>query len=435
MAAPTIECLTLPDKRIDKIAQRIGAQVIYKPALITSSFRASPFESAEGPHGNKNRCLIRDLGRTAKRFGVQIGFHKRHPVESVPALKLLSSLDPNLRRTVTQLIFEAYFLQGLDIGSPSILQSLTSQSLQERLDIYDGVENPKWETALVSTTKEAESRGAPFAPSFWIADSRLPTGGRLFSGADRLYFVEGAVVSLNGPATALPTISLPRIRPGPLKSKRKLTFWFDFSRWDRNLKLNLSPTLLGILFKEIGTPVEPRKATTQQAIDWGDKDMADWVSYWSRLPYPDGKEHAVALKWIEGPLKVRYFLPRFDLKSIHLEGPLRKGKKHFPIRTPLPLRVVCLKKEWKLIDAIYKAAWANDLDISDPAVLKSVISSAGYDPNLVDQADSQDARDALKTNVARAVTAGVCGFPSYQIVDGEVLWGQDKLDQVCDIIL
>ncbi|KAJ3327229.1 hypothetical protein HDU93_002073, partial [Gonapodya sp. JEL0774] len=438
MSARTIEFyynITCPwsyiaSKRLEKIAQRIGVTIIYKPALLSSSFRVSPFDVPDGPHGNKARYLTREIGRTAKRFGVPLGFRKQHPVDSMPALSLLTSLEPGLRRQLTGTFFDAYFARGLDIGSPSILQSLVSQVLADHFDIFDGVENKKWAKALELSTEEAETRGAPFSPSFWVPDSRVVQGGRMFCGADRLHFMESAVRALNESKIDLIPAPLPRIRQGPLENKRKLTFWFDFSSpwtylgWTQlrrivdemgpNLELELVPTLLGIVFREIGTPVEPRKEISQQAADWSDNDMADWVSYWSRLPDASEKENQVQLKWIGGPLK---------------------GKKHFPIRTPLPLRVVCLKTEWKLIDAIFKAAWVADLDISNADVLSSVLVSAGYSPELVHAADSAVARDALKANTTRAVVAGVCGFPTYQIDNRELIWGQDKIDVVSDILL
>ena len=44
------------------------------------------------------------------------------------------------------------------------------------------------------------------------------------------------------------------------------------------------------------------------------------------------------------------------------------------------------------------------------------------------------AQDQLKANTDRAFAAGVCGVPSYQVDDGEVIWGQDRLDVVADIL-
>lgn len=34
----------------------------------------------------------------------------------------------------------------------------------------------------------------------------------------------------------------------------------------------------------------------------------------------------------------------------------------------------------------------------------------------------------------RAIKVGVCGVPSYQVNDGAVLWGQDRLNVVADLL-
>jgi 2-hydroxychromene-2-carboxylate isomerase len=40
----------------------------------------------------------------------------------------------------------------------------------------------------------------------------------------------------------------------------------------------------------------------------------------------------------------------------------------------------------------------------------------------------------LRENTNRAKEAGACGVPSFQINGGEIIWGQDKLDVVADIL-
>ena len=81
------------------------------------------------------------------------------------------------------------------------------------------------------------------------------------------------------------------------------------------------------------------------------------------------------------------------------------------------------------------AAWDNDLDISQADVLVQVLKSAGFDADrLLLEADKPAVKDALKANTSRAVQVGVCGVPSFQVNDGPVVWGQDKLDVVADMI-
>lgn len=36
--------------------------------------------------------------------------------------------------------------------------------------------------------------------------------------------------------------------------------------------------------------------------------------------------------------------------------------------------------------------------------------------------------------VCRAVAAGLCGVPSYQVNNGSVVWGQDRLNIIADML-
>ena len=40
----------------------------------------------------------------------------------------------------------------------------------------------------------------------------------------------------------------------------------------------------------------------------------------------------------------------------------------------------------------------------------------------------------VRFHVCRAFAAGLCGVPSYQVNDGSVLWGQDRLNIVADLL-
>jgi 2-hydroxychromene-2-carboxylate isomerase len=37
-------------------------------------------------------------------------------------------------------------------------------------------------------------------------------------------------------------------------------------------------------------------------------------------------------------------------------------------------------------------------------------------------------------NLFRAISVGACGVPSYQVNDGAVIWGQDRLNIVADLL-
>jgi len=105
----------------------------------------------------------------------------------------------------------------------------------------------------------------------------------------------------------------------------------------------------------------------------------------------------------------------------------------FPIRTVTPLRVAIA--EPRVISVLYKAAWALDKNIGDDAILKEVLNDAGFNgEGLLKKAQEDQIKNKLKENNNRALAEGVCGVPSFQIDGGDVIWGQDRMDVVSDLL-
>src|SRR5690606_22781925 len=82
--------------------------------------------------------------------------------------------------------------------------------------------------------------------------------------------------------------------------------------------------------------------------------------------------------------------------------------------------------------AIYRAAWAEDRRVDEPAVVAEIASAAGMDAKAVLQAAQTPAiKEALRANTREAVRSGVCGVPTFDLRRGDgrrvVLWGQDRL--------
>jgi 2-hydroxychromene-2-carboxylate isomerase len=88
-----------------------------------------------------------------------------------------------------------------------------------------------------------------------------------------------------------------------------------------------------------------------------------------------------------------------------------------------------------LVNAVMRAIWAEDQDVSDPAVLVSLAGRCGLDgPALVEAAGTPAVREEYSGNTARALAAGVFGSPFY-LFAGELFWGQDRLDMLEEAIV
>jgi 2-hydroxychromene-2-carboxylate isomerase len=83
-----------------------------------------------------------------------------------------------------------------------------------------------------------------------------------------------------------------------------------------------------------------------------------------------------------------------------------------------------------LSHAILRAIWVDDLNIADWSVLKQLADEAGYDGKfLINAAQSAAILAQYEHDTDRAIAAQIFGAPSY-VIDGEIFWGQDRLDFV-----
>ena len=84
----------------------------------------------------------------------------------------------------------------------------------------------------------------------------------------------------------------------------------------------------------------------------------------------------------------------------------------------------------KYSQAVMRAYWERDEDISDWAVLGAIAGSVGLDRDaFIRLIDSEDVRDELKSITGRAAERGVFGAPMF-FVGAEMFWGKDRLDFV-----
>lgn len=79
--------------------------------------------------------------------------------------------------------------------------------------------------------------------------------------------------------------------------------------------------------------------------------------------------------------------------------------------------------------AILSAVWAQERNIADEKVLAQLLQEQGLDASCLEQAHSQAAQVRYEQYTQSAIDAGVFGAPSY-VLDGELFWGQDRLDFV-----
>lgn len=83
--------------------------------------------------------------------------------------------------------------------------------------------------------------------------------------------------------------------------------------------------------------------------------------------------------------------------------------------------------------AVYAAQFAQGRQIGDSAVLAGILAAIGADPDeMLALAGSEPTKRRLREETEAAIAAGVFGAPSFVTADGELFWGDDRLEQALD---
>lgn len=133
------------------------------------------------------------------------------------------------------------------------------------------------------------------------------------------------------------------------------------------------------------------------------------------------------------PVRQRYRMLELQRWRERRNLPLVLRPKHFPYDASLADRVLIAITDAggdpaRFAGDVLAALWARDEDPSRPEAIAALAEAAGFDaPVLLAAADTAAARRRYEDGFADAVAAGVFGAPSY-VLDGEVFWGQDRLE-------
>ena len=113
--------------------------------------------------------------------------------------------------------------------------------------------------------------------------------------------------------------------------------------------------------------------------------------------------------------------------------------KHWPFDVNLADRyVIAVTTTGKSPDAflrrVFSAVWEEERNLADPLVLTELAEQAGLDSSsLMDIATGITTEAIYALNLENAVANDVFGSPAY-VLEGEVFWGQDRLDLLDDAL-
>ena len=119
-----------------------------------------------------------------------------------------------------------------------------------------------------------------------------------------------------------------------------------------------------------------------------------------------------------------------------LQMPLNIKPRHFPVPGDQAARMIIAVDQaagsaaaMRFAGAVLAAVWAQERNIDDHVTLAQLLVENALPASLADAAKAAEVQVLYESYTQRAIDHGVFGSPSY-VIDGEIFWGQDRLDFV-----
>jgi carboxymethylenebutenolidase len=136
------------------------------------------------------------------------------------------------------------------------------------------------------------------------------------------------------------------------------------------------------------------------------------------------------------PQRQAYRLVELRRFADHLGLPLNLHPAHFPVSPDDAARLIIAVDRLDGTDAamalagrVMRGVWADERDIASAEALGAMLAEEGLAARRLDDARSPEVQARYDANTEQAIETGIFGAPTY-VVEGEMFWGQDRLDFV-----
>ncbi len=136
------------------------------------------------------------------------------------------------------------------------------------------------------------------------------------------------------------------------------------------------------------------------------------------------------------PQRQAYRLVELKRFSEFLGRPLNLTPKYFPVPGDDAAKLIIAVDQLDgtaaalaLTGAILSAVWVQERNIADAHELATLLVASKLPSRRLDDAQAPGVQERYDAYTQSAIETGVFGAPSY-VIDGEIFWGQDRLDFV-----
>ncbi|MBF0355052.1 MAG: 2-hydroxychromene-2-carboxylate isomerase [Alphaproteobacteria bacterium] len=171
---------------VDALAARTGRDIVWKPIMIGSAFKASgnqPLMSQplKGPYS------VHDWERMGRLYNIPWQLPDPFPIAALAPARAFywieATRDTEVARNYAMAVFDTYFGKGIDISSREVAADLGQLHGIPRAQLLKAIDDPIWKGRLKEETDKAIARGV-FGSPFFIVD------GEAFWGFDRIPMLE-----------------------------------------------------------------------------------------------------------------------------------------------------------------------------------------------------------------------------------------------------
>ncbi|MDQ6681575.1 MAG: 2-hydroxychromene-2-carboxylate isomerase [Pseudomonadota bacterium] len=120
----------------------------------------------------------------------------------------------------------------------------------------------------------------------------------------------------------------------------------------------------------------------------------------------------------------------------HLGVTLHLQPAFFPVAGDTAARLIIAVDQHDGTDAamalagkVLSGVWADQRNIADAPTLGAMLGECGLPARRLDDAQDPAIQQRYDANTQKSIDAGIFGAPTY-LIDGEMFWGQDRLDFV-----
>lgn len=171
--------------KIDDLAAKNGRSVNWKPILLGTVFKVTggqplPMLPLKGPYA------LRDILRSARFHGLPYQQPSKFPVATqapARAFYWVNDRDPALAKKLAQALYQAYFVQDLDISSPEITAEVAATLGLQRDEVLAALNDAAVKDRLKNEVDAAIKLGV-FGSPYIVVD------GEPFWGIDRFDQIE-----------------------------------------------------------------------------------------------------------------------------------------------------------------------------------------------------------------------------------------------------